>query len=225
MSPIPLRRFKSISELNETVTALLKHNLEAECPFSHAVMLSGGQTPFGAYRRLAEKPCIVSSTVRLMFSDERLVPVSSADSNFGNSRFLVEALRLEDEQIICVNTGLKPEDAADDYERQLRKFLNSGGRITLGLLGLGADGHTASLFNAQDLGKAAGRYVVATVAPDGVNRVSVTPDLLNKIQQIIVVASGSQKKEIVQKIVSQPACILAGMALARVKRKQLWFAE
>lgn len=224
MSAITFRQFASITALNESVAALLKYNFELEYPAPHAVMLSGGNTPLEAYRLLARASCVVSPGLHLFFSDERLVPVASSVSNFGNLRPMLEALHLNENQVIRVQPELEPDQAADRYDTELRKFVNRGGRITLGLLGLGADGHTASLFNEKDLEHGRGRYAIVSIAPDGIRRVSVTVDLLSKIQQVVFVVAGDEKQAVVEKLTADPSGVVAGLAVAGVKRKQLWFA-
>jgi len=224
MSTITLRQFESVASLNESVAALLKHHIEQEYPFDHAVMLSGGNTPLEAYRLLAAQKCVVSGNLRLFLSDERLVPASSPASNYGNLLPLVESLRMNKDRFMRVRSELGPEQAAGQYDVDIRKFINGGGRIALGLLGLGKDGHTASLFRREDLERGKGRYAIASVAPDGVERVSVTPDLLSKIRQVIFVVSGQDKREMVEKFAAYPMQVTAGAAVAGVKSKQIWFA-
>jgi len=224
MSEISIHQFENISLLNEAVAALLKHHFEREYPALHAVMLSGGKTPLEAYHLVADGTCVASAGLRLFLGDERLVPITSAESNYGNMRFMFEALNLHGNQIIGVSPGLEPAMATERYDYDLRKFINSGGVIPLGLLGLGADGHTASLFCKEDLERGRGRYAISAVGPDGLKRVSVTPDLLSKIQQIVFIVSGPGKQAIVDKLINRPAGVVAGMAVAGVKMKQLWFA-
>jgi len=224
MEPINCRHFENVASLNSALAVLLKHHFEREYPGNHAVMLAGGKTPFGAYRLVADKKCVVSSGLQLFLSDERLVPVTSDESNFGNMRFLFEGLNLHENQLIRVNPELKLSSSAAEYDHALCKFINNGGVIPLGVLGLGADGHTASLFCTEDLERGRGRYAIPVTAPNGMNRVSVTPDLLSKIQQVVFLAAGAGKKAIVEKLSADPQSVIAGLATAGIKMKQIWFA-
>ena len=224
MSDISIQHFENISLLNKTVAALLKHHFEREYPALHAVMLSGGKTPLEAYRLVADETCVASSGLRIFLSDERLVPITSAESNYGNMQFMIKALNLNENQLIRLDPELNPVLSAERYDSDLRKFINNGGVIPLGLLGLGADGHTASLFCKDDLDRGNGHYAIPVTAPNGLNRVSVTPDLLSKIQQVIFIVAGSDKKAIVDKLISNLSSVIAGRAVAGVKMKQLWFA-
>ena len=224
MPDINIRRFENVSSLNTALAALLKHHFEREYPALHAVMLSGGNAPLPAYRLLAEDECVASAGLRIFLSDERLVPITSAGSNYGNMRFMIEALHLEKNNVMGIDPELEPALVAKRYDSDLRKFFNNGGVIPLGLLGLGAEGHTASLFCKEDLERGKGRYAIPVTAPNGLNRISVTPDLLSKIQQIIFVVAGPDKKAMADKLISNSSSVIAGLAVAGVKTKQLWFA-
>lgn len=224
MSDISFHHFENISLLNEAVAALLKHHFEREYPGNHAVMLSGGRTPLAAYRLVADETCVASSGLRIFLSDERLVPITSAESNYGNMQFMIKALNFGENQLVRLDPELNPVSSAERYDSDLRKFINNGGVISLGLLGLGPDGHTASLFSAEDLKRAKDRYAVPVVGPNGMKRVSVTPDLLAKIRQIVFVVAGSDKKAVVDKLIRQSSSVIAGLAVAGARMKQLWFA-
>ena len=225
MSKIEQRRFDSAASLNEAVASLLKHHLERDLAESTAVMLSGGKTPLAAYRILSGMACVISPGARIFLSDERLVPDSSPDSNFGNMRFVPGALGMEENQFLRVKTDLAPEQAARAYNAALRSLVNGGASLSLGLLGLGADGHTASLFSSGDLDRARGRYAIAVSGPDGLRRVSVTPDFLAKIHQVVFVVSGADKRGVADKLSSDPGSVIAGRAVAAVKMKEIWYAE
>lgn len=220
-----MRKFDCKAALDEAVAALLKYHFEEEFPLPHAVMLSGGNTPLEAYRRVAGEDCIASSSLHLLFSDERMVPDASPKSNYCNTRVLLDALNLNANRVLRVDPSLAHEKAAEQYDRALRKFVNGGGIISLGLLGLGSDGHTASLFSAHAIDRGHGRYAIAVEGPDGMKRVSVTPALLAKIRQIIFVVSGKEKADIVRRLTQAPSSVTAGLAVAENKLKQVWFAE
>lgn len=225
MARIFMRRFADSAALDEAVAAILKSHFERDIGFPYAVMLAGGTTPFGAYRLLAGGDCVPSASLRVFFSDERLVPLSSPASNCGKAQFLFSALGMAPEQIIGVQTGLDRDEAAARFDSDLKNFINGNGRITLGLLGLGADEHTASLFSESDLDRARGRYAVGAMSPDGVQRVSVTPGLLEKIELILFVVSGRAKRQVAERLAADQQAVLAGRAAAGAPFKQIWFAE
>jgi len=223
MTELVTRRFASAAELESALAARLARALTAPGAAVPAVMLSGGRTPLPAYRALAAPPHLArNAAVRILFSDDRYVPSDSPASNYHQAQPLLEALRLAPQAVLRVRTELAFEEAARDYERQLRSLLDAGGGIGLGLLGLGADGHTASLFGRADLERARGRLALAVQRPDGMSAVSVTPDLLAHVAEPVFVVAGADKREIVGRLLAADPELTAWRAVAGCPRVQLW---
>ena len=216
-----VERFRTPDDLTQAVVSLLEDYLELECFRPRALLLSGGQTPLPAYRRLADMPPQAGDCVHVAFSDERMVPATSPDSNYGNAKPMLDALRIPDARVLRVHTGLALKEAADQYDRDLAAFL-ARGEVTLGLLGLGADGHTASLFSSDDISRGRGRYAIPAPREGGLDRVSVTADLLLRVRRIIFLVSGPGKTEMVDKLLHFPQSIPAGQAVAGVPNVELW---
>src|SRR5579859_5143867 len=151
---ISMRRFASNAEFDAALVERLERAISGPDAAGTAVMLSGGRTPLPTYGELAVRKPVPAKKLHLLFSDDRYVPITSESSNFFQSRMLVDALGLADGAVLRVRTELPLEQAAADYEQQIANMLKSGIRISLGLLGLGADGHTASLFNTDNLERA-----------------------------------------------------------------------
>ena len=189
MTTLITRRFPARAALDTALAQRLGQAIAANG--ASAIMLSGGSTPLPAYRALARNPLPHDDRLHILFSDERYVPSDSAASNYHQSRPLLDALALPAAAVARVRTELPLDEAAADYERQLAALLNSDVRIGLGLLGLGADGHTASLFGAADLERARGHLAIAVHRPDGMSAVSVTPDFLSHVQEPVFVVAGS----------------------------------
>ena len=122
-------------------------------------------------------------------------------------------------------TELPLDESAADYERQLAALLDSGVRIGLGLLGLGADGHTASLFGAADLERARGHLAIAVHRPDGMSAVSVTPDFLSHVEEPVFVVAGSGKHDAIQALAAQDARSTAWRAVQGCARVELWMHD
>jgi 6-phosphogluconolactonase/glucosamine-6-phosphate isomerase/deaminase len=156
MTIISMRRFVSNAQFDAALVERLERAINGAAAAGPAVMLSGGRTPLPAYREVAARKPTPAKGLHLLFSDDRYVPVTSESSNYFQARQLVNALELPDPQVLRVRTELPLQEAADDYGRQLNRMLDLGVGISLGLLGLGADGHTASLFNASHLEQARG---------------------------------------------------------------------
>jgi len=172
-------------------------------PFSLA--LSGGQTPRGVYTRLAEPPYLTLvpwKFVHLFWGDERHVPPDHADSNY---RMVRETL-LAKAPIPPGNVHRVPAEDADaaaaarTYEETLRVFfkLKEGRtpRFDLILLGLGADGHIASLFPGDETLHDSARLVAAARASTpGAERITLTSRTIANASSIVVLVAGDAKAE------------------------------
>jgi len=169
MTTLTTRTFSSRAALDTALTERLGRALTARG--ASAVMLAGGSTPMAAYRSLARQPLVHDDRLHVLFSDERYVPADSSASNYHQSRPLLDALALPAESLLRVRTELPLDEAAAAYDAALTTLLSAGIHIGLGLLGLGADGHTASLFTPGDIERARGRYALAVQRPDGMSAV------------------------------------------------------
>ncbi len=218
------KEFVEGAALLKAVTDLLAGHLTSPKSANTAIMLSGGRTPLPAYAALAESGIKAAPDTFLLFSDDRMVPPDSADSNYGNTAAMIEALGVPDECVLRVNTKLGLHAAAQDYHRQIEVFLKGGGHIVLGLLGLGADGHTASIFSGEDAARGGDAYAMAAPRPDGLDRVSVTPKLLERIDRTVFLVEGAEKVTVIQRFLDAPESLPAGVALARARNVELWKA-
>jgi 6-phosphogluconolactonase len=173
------------------------------------VMLAGGRTPLEIYRRAAAEK--LSTDGMLFLSDERYVPADDPQSNYGTISPFFPTLGK-------IKTELPIEEAAAAFHSDLSRIE----AVPIGLLGLGADGHTASLFNLQDAGLRDERLAVPVVKTEKPDRISVTPTFLRKINKIIILATGAEKKERIQTLLAKPETIPAGVALADHPDVELW---
>ena len=172
------------------------------------VALSGGSTPKALYSLLAANYADFPwNRVFLFFGDERHVPPTDPESNYR----MVEESLLTKIAIPAENVFRVPAEnpdaaaAAADYEAQLRKFfqLKSGEfpRFDLILLGLGPDGHTASLFPDSQALDEQSRLVVANwVAKFNTHRITFTFPVLNRAAEVIFLASGPDKAEMLHQV-------------------------
>ena len=174
------------------------------------VALSGGSTPRALYSLLASPGyCerIPWSQVHLYFGDERCVPPQHADSNFRMvQETLLANITLPRENFHRIAGELDPAVAAADYEQQLRKLFgvpaSAVPRFDLILLGLGVEGHTASLFPGSDALDDRQHLVVATfVEKLQAHRVTLTLPVINHAAQVIFLVAGKDKAPVVKQIV------------------------
>lgn len=187
-----------------------------------AVMLSGGSTPIPAYCALAQRGVRPAPQLTLLYSDDRYVPSDSDASNYHQTRPLLDALALAPERVLRVRTELPLEEAAADYERRLDELVGAGVRFGLGLLGLGADGHTASLFRAEDIARARGRRAISVHRPDGRDAVSVTPEVLARMEVILFVVAGAEKRTALAALLARSPALTAWQAVRGCKAVEVW---
>src|SRR4051812_38199724 len=133
------------------ISEAARRNITARGRF--VLALSGGNTPRKLYKILATADGIDWRHVEIFFSDERMVPLGSADSNYRMAReTLLDQVPIPSAQVHAVPTDLLPDEAAAAYEAILRTVLGQAEpRIDLALLGMGPDGHTASIFPGSRL--------------------------------------------------------------------------
>jgi len=179
-----------------------------------SVALSGGSTPLALYRLLAEAPlreAIDWSRVHLFWGDERFVPLDHPDSNYGAAReAFVSRVPIPAENVHPIPTEVAdPETAATQYEDTLRRFfsLSEGDipRFDLVLLGLGPEGHTASLFPESAALDEHKRLVVATfVSKLAAWRVTLTPPVLSSARQVMFLVAGPDKAAVLRDVLEGP---------------------
>jgi 6-phosphogluconolactonase len=179
------------------------------------VALSGGSTPRSLYALLAKDYLDFDWTrTYLFFGDERHVPPDHADSNYRMvNESLLAKIPIPRENVFRIRAELPdPAAAASDYEEKLRAFfhLKPGEfpRLDLILLGLGPDGHTASLFPGSAGLKEQSRLVIANwVEKFNTNRITFTFPVLNHAEDVIFLTSGPDKAAMVQQILEGHAGI------------------
>ncbi|HJR78203.1 MAG TPA: 6-phosphogluconolactonase [Nitrospiraceae bacterium] len=200
-----------------------------------AVALSGGTTPKAVYRTLASTQSKLDWTkVLFFFGDERCVPPSHEDSNFLMAQTsLFQPLGIPETRIFRMAGELDPEPASRAYEAIMRRTLgpSSGGwpRFDLVLLGLGEDGHTASLFpGTPALGEQI-RWVVPGFAPVGIkHRLTVTLNVINHADVVLFLVAGAGKAQIARKVLepsSSEAAPYPASLVHPTAGRYLWFLD
>ena len=173
------------------------------------LVLAGGSTPRAIHRCLVDpgmSPRIPWHNVHLFWGDERCVPPDDEASNFAMARSsLIDRIEIPPGNIHRIRGELPPAEAAARYETELTRHFGDGvpPAFDCVMLGMGADGHTASLFPGDELVDESGRWVGwtdGTHALPPVPRVSLTLPALNAARRAIFVVSGKTKGRIVRDI-------------------------
>lgn len=170
------------------------------------VALSGGNSPKKLYQLLSAEndPASIDwSKIHLFWGDERAVPLDDPLSNFKMVKEeLLDHIDIPTSNIHYMDGGAVPEDAADRYNDILKKiFASEPVRFDLVLLGLGEDGHTASLFPGVEL-ITPDRYVSAVDAAHlGQYRITLTSKTINLAKNVMFLATGGHKAKIVSQVV------------------------
>ena len=198
--------------LSRAAAALLvtQANLAVAARGRFSVALSGGTTPRRTYELLAAPPWVDQGPwgrVHVFWGDERCVPLTDPRSN---ARLAKEAwldrVPIPADQIHPLNCARDPADAARQYEAQLREFFaGQPPRLDLVLLGLGDDGHTASLFPGAPVLKEGERWAAAVcLAEPDLHRVTLTAPLINQAAMVAFLVAGKSKAGVLREVLHGP---------------------
>ncbi len=170
-----------------------------------SVSLCGGGTPRPVYEALAGEPGIDWGRVRLTFSDERCVPPDDPQSNYRMARqSLLDRVPVVSGQVLRLEGECEPETAARRAEAVLRLWAAEQGepifRHDVMLLGVGEDGHTASLFPGTPALNERERWVVPNEGPGGSARLTFTFPLLNAGRIVVFLGEGERKRAVVERV-------------------------
>jgi 6-phosphogluconolactonase len=159
------------------------------------IALSGGSTPRPAYEILGRNGSLADPRVEVYFADERCVPPADHASNY---KLVAETVG-DAGNVRRIRGEIDPDEAAIEYEATLRSAFGTGpAAFDLLVLGIGGDGHTASLFPGEPELEERARWVVATKRPhQWVRRVTLTLPVLNAARSAVILAAGRDKAKAV----------------------------
>jgi 6-phosphogluconolactonase len=187
--------------------------------------LSGGKTPVEFYKKLAASKNILSwDRTHIFFVDERFVPPSHRESNYGLIKeYLINHVKLPDENVHRIQTEeITLVQSARRYEEDIRSFFlierGSVPQFDLIMLGIGEDGHTASLFPGKSSLKERTRLAIPVTAEKLPNkRITLTLPVINNARKIMFLVSGRDKAKVLKEIVEGKK---SSLPASRVQPKQ-----
>jgi 6-phosphogluconolactonase len=174
-----------------------------------SVALSGGNTPRAAYELLAQEPRrneLSWSDVFIYFGDERCVPPTDEQSNYRMAqKAFLDAVRIPPANVHRIQGEIDPSKAANEYASIIRTDLGDPPRLDLVLLGLGPDGHTASLFPGTPPDTDDGALARAVYAQSqAMWRVTITPMVINAAHAVAFAVEGADKAAILAAVYEGP---------------------
>ena len=175
------------------------------------ISLAGGSTPRKLYELLAEEPYrsgIDWARVQVYFGDERVVPPDHKDSNYRMAReALLSKVPIPGDNVYRMKGEIDPKQAAKEYGLMLKETLGDGG-VDLTLLGMGADGHTLSLFPGTPAVKEREHRVVANYAENSTTgkswRITTTAPFANRSRRVLFLVTGADKAKTVSEVLEGP---------------------
>jgi 6-phosphogluconolactonase len=176
------------------------------------VALAGGSTPRALYELLATdefRSAIDWARVEVFFGDERCVPPDHTESNYRMAReAMLGKLPLPGDNIYRMRGEIEPEAAAREYGQMLKEKFGDAGGLDLVLLGMGGDGHTASLFPGSEAIHETRHRVVATFAENSSTgrswRITMTPPFINRARHVMILVAGASKSQCLQEVLEGP---------------------
>ncbi len=198
-----VEKFESVELLitaaADLIIKLADESIAARGKFT--IALSGGSTPLALYALLATpfySNKIDWKNTFVFWGDERCVPFDDAENNSYNAKTLLKKVPIPQENIFPIPVDLPPVKAAVKYEQTLKDFFgNEKPQFDLILLGIGKDGHTASLFpNTEILEEK--NALVKEVCDAGItpHRISFTVPLINQARNKLFLITGKEKSEV-----------------------------
>jgi 6-phosphogluconolactonase len=179
------------------------------------IAISGGSTPQATFKLLADPARPFLATVpwdklQLFWVDERCVPPDNPESNYGICRdLLLTKVPIPEANVFRMEGELDPEEAASRYESTLRNAMKLEGAespaFDLVVLGMGPDGHTASLFPQTEALNEMGRLVVANHVPQKDTwRITLTWPVINQAAEVAFEVEGPGKTDVIAEVLTGP---------------------
>jgi len=199
-----------------------------------SVAISGGSTPRRMHKMLAREPYVLNipwGKTHIFWVDERCVSQDSHESNFGMAkRDFINEVPISETQVHLITCKSSPRVSAKEYQKILNDFFSFERtripRFDLIYLGMGADGHIASLFPGQKILYEKEKLVMAVKGGDpNVNRISMTLPLLNQARHIVFLITGEEKAKTVQVVLEGKKLRLPAQKIGPPNGRLTWLLD
>lgn len=201
---------------------------------SFAVAVSGGSTPRAMHRLLSQEPYLSDmpwQETHFFWVDERMLPFDHPDSNYGAAqKDLMSIVPIPADQVYPMPAMMRSGEGADLYQAKLKTFFQDLGSLDpvfdLIILGIGTDGHTASLFPGQPSSQEPDRWVLSVKGgqPD-VFRLTLTYAVLNRARHILFLVSGGAKAAVVKTLIEDRHSQLPAAKIQALNGKITWLLD
>jgi 6-phosphogluconolactonase len=191
--------FKTTLDLIDHVNAIIQNLNQSEDTINIAI--SGGKTPFEMFKIWKNEKVLDFRKTKIWQVDERYIELSSPLSNAGETSRLFNDKKF-DELFEKVDTTLPYENCVEDYNSRIMGLMKAGEEINIAFLGFGTDGHFGSIFPLSDV-ESGESLVVGTSAKEPYpveQRITMTPNLIGLADKIIVILTGSEKREVLDEM-------------------------
>jgi 6-phosphogluconolactonase len=232
MAEIEIQVFELVDGLQEAAARHATEILQATTAGQDVrIALSGGSTPIRLHELLVAAEGIDWSRVHVYWGDERMVPPDDEDSNFRMAKeTLLDHVGIPSVQIHRMRGELDPGEAAEEYERTLGETFGVDHpdvpRFDLVILGVGADGHTGSLFPGTTAVDEQERWVAATYVPQmQMWRVTLTYPVFNAARTTLALVSGESKAEAIRRIFDPNEQDKPPAAYVRPEGQMIWLLD
>jgi len=207
-----IRIYSDLPSLEDAVAKhfLLATNQAVQQRGRALIALSGGSTPLGLFHLLgsdAYRTSLPWTQIHFFWVDERCVSAEDNESNYGQFKLhVLDPLRISPQQIHAMPGNLPPVEAAQKYANELFNWSEDGQeypRFDWVLLGMGKDGHTASLFPGQMEAMNKSQVVMAVHSAyedRPAERITLTPRIINLARQVVFMVSGAGKANILKQV-------------------------
>ena len=231
-----LTRFENAAELYHAAARFIVEAMKSAVRESRkgTLLLSGGTTPEAVYSIIASEPfrsALDWNTIHMFWGDERCVPPTHEDSNYRTTyNAMLKHLPIPGENVHRIFGELPPGHAAELYEVEMRDYFSlqygQHPRFDVTLLGLGEDGHTASLFPKTAALDERTRLVAGIFVPTlNAHRVSVTFPVLNNSDVVLFLVSGAHKAAILREVLEGTPDRYPAQRVQPASEKLHWFVD